>query len=777
MSGAGWRERRSAPCDLRDATGTRGDSFGMTTRQRRFSLLALLALPVVLWVCGFLLLGGDLGKNSDDYALNMRDPVTGQLAEGKSTLKPYDYVFRPIHLALTFSVGTYFPDSDRGVHVCLAVVHGLVVVGVFAMAWRQSRWWIGAVSAAMLFLVAPVHAETVFWFSTVSTMLGTGLYLIVTFWLVRWLERSAMNVWRVMVIGIGAFVLGCLFEQPLAGTAGWGVLCFATHGSWRERVWRCAGVSTACVSAGLAYAWMIWSTAPVGARGAAGSLVSSDRAMARLGELLSGIHRTTAGSHAAEMLAGSLSTGWERLSGPEGVVIGACVIAAAATMLVAGARHAGVSACPEKPVRLDTRVVLAALLVAMLASWLPVYVVDRQSVHDRMMYFPLAMLSVAAAVVIDRVLGVVGGRARGGLASGVIALSAVLAVVGAVSLTGWQATYQRRSRLDQAILSDFVRVLPNPPLDAVLMPITLRDRSTDTGHAMFDQALVGVMDTHWSATDTLRRAYRRRDVLASGTARWLMPALVGASDVGACVRDEHTRVWTRGKVDGAVAWARIVPYEVDRGGRVRVARALVIEQPDGTDLRVQPGEIAQKIERGEVLKDRTYVARTWDDTPPSGASVITGWKWDSGTRPDVPFWRWYIWGGNRTAQWLHPAMEGGARRAMSAAIDGSDRPRKVVVRATIAEEMIERTKPARSVEVVLGFREQGGGVRELSKIELRPEQLRKRRGWVAIIGALPPIGAGCELVVETRESTGSDGVCPSVHVTPAMMFGEVSAGR
>src|ERR1051326_5480592 len=123
-------------------------------------------LPVLLWAAGTLYLGGNLGKNTDDYAINLRDPVSGEIPAHFNPWQNFPYFWRPLHNLMCFGVGTLWPDQDRTIHAAIAVIHGLASLGLWVFLRRLTRTRIAPAAAALVFLTLPFNAEVALWFCT-----------------------------------------------------------------------------------------------------------------------------------------------------------------------------------------------------------------------------------------------------------------------------------------------------------------------------------------------------------------------------------------------------------------------------------------------------------------------------------------------------------------------------------------------------------------------------------------------------------------------------------
>lgn len=748
---------------------------------------AWLAFPVLLWMLATLFLGGDLGKSSDDYAINLRDPVTNEAPGFAAVLTPYKYFWRPLHLVITFAAGTYLSDSFRVLHVSCAGLHALVAAGVYALSRRGGVHKGLAIVGSIGFLAMPIHAEAVFWFSTVSTLISAGLYIGVLLWMCGLAisnkrEAKLRTVHCVLIFEL-TFVLGCLFEQSMAATAALPLFWIALRVGVAEAgtaVREAMKIGVSCVCAGALYAALIIVTAPGDVRGGAASFTPLDELGARVASWASSATGVLYGDHARDMTLGGIANAWGVLASPAGVVWGGLLGASLLTFVVPLATHdrnveRDASARASVSLRSAHRGFwLLALVVAAAASWIPVIAVRDQIVQDRLWYFALVMLWPALCLCLHRVIAMLGSVVvQRVVITAIATLACAGATLGAVGLVGSQIAYQRRWRLDQRIATSLREQVPSPHPDTVFLPLRMRDLATRTGHMVFDSVPLGAMETTWSATDQVQRLYRTPRMWGVGSTKWLPPFVERANEHG-LVLATHLRI---DKFDRHVAWNQLVPYVISEEGDVRLVRRLTIEQPDGSDLVIVPPQVrsALKAEHGQFP---AAIATTWveDIASMAGVSSLEGWRWKSGGAVSFPHLP--IWDGRRRAQWMHPSGLRGAINEMRLSVAASSQPRRVAIRATVSEEELDRiavmNRPVQPMRLQLS--RLGSGTLEyvLGSVQIDGRAIRKRRGWLALIADIPASSEPIQLVlrIEGIDAANKPVVAemPSVCVTPGCVW-------
>ena len=148
-------------------------------------------------------------------------------------------------------------------------------------------------------------------------------------------------------------------------------------------------------------------------------------------------------------------------------------------------------------------------MAAGILALLPGALIVGQGLAARMMYTPLVGFSIALGGLVAAGVSLFGPRTRRRLAAALAPVVIAGACAGAVTMMGLQKAYQLRTREDQAIMAQLMRLVPEPPPQTIFLPVRLEHWPTRTGMIRFDRLRPGVFETIWSATAIVRQSYRR----------------------------------------------------------------------------------------------------------------------------------------------------------------------------------------------------------------------------------------------------------------------------
>lgn len=748
-------------------------------RSQRGALAATWMLPVLAWVVGTLYLGGALGQSTDDYSINLRDPVTREMPSPFNPLQRYPFFWRPLHTAMCFTVGTYWPDReggnlpDRAVHVFVALMHGLACIGLWAVMRRLTSSRIAPVAAALLFMVLPLHGEVAFWFCTTSTAIGTALFCGAALAAMRFAERGA--VWLLGVVFVMMFGVACFYEQAAAPAAALPVLCL---GAW----WRMRGtggtgsvrmgVVRAVVATGIAglacvgYVGLLLRTAPEHARGGSGSIVTAERMVERLSDVTRGVRHNLVGDRAGQIVRGSVELGWEVLSTPRGLVVGTLVLAAGLLWMVWGTRLGGSRIAREgEATRSGGAWLVAAGFAAFFAAWLPVYVIDRQIVELRNTYVPLVGVAMVVAGLIDLLvcrmerLG-----ARAGAAGRAVVATVVVTAAGAgvIGLVGNQAFFKRRAEQDRREVATLKACFPNPPPYTLFVPIRTAAKAARTGEAGFDRSRHGVFETPWSAHAAVTWAWGRADIGATSSFPWsaALPVVRPREDGVAWERGlspEMMALFAQDE-DGPerarrLPWGNIVPFVTTEDGRVQLVRQVDVERADHRDLEIRVPLVQKAMQEHAGPPIPTTTIRMTADRPEDRTDLIPlkFWVFKDGSAAEFTPTR--AWNSARLedAVWL---AANSPRPSMSIVMPPLDRPEWLLMRVSLAEWDLDPSRNpwvwAQELVVTMA----NAPERELAVVRMDSTEARKTRRWRPLVVTLPARPAGdeqaCTIVVSVR---------------------------
>lgn len=763
-------------------------------------MLAAWGFPIALWLAATFFLGGALGKNTDDYAINFRDPVTNAIPADFDPFKNYPFFWRPLHVFMCFTVGTFVPDWDRTVHFFCALFHGLACVGLFLLLRATLRTTLASAAAAMLFMVLPLNGEVPFWFCTTSTAIGAACtfgVLLLAAQFARARTELGERRWALLIpIALLSFIVPCWYEQsaaPLAAMPAVYLTCCPASQRWVTRLVR-AGVVTAVGGAMcVLYVALLLITAPKNARGGAGSIVTGDRLAARLSEFAQSM-RYNLGERAEQVIMGSVTQGLRTIVQPQSVLWACVLLGCAVLWLVWLARRdrsvmgqalvPGLAPAPRIEVSIGRARFWMGVagVIVFAAGWLPVLVIDRQIIELRNLYVPLLGAAIVLAVGLDVFVGLarsLGGRASVVVRTSIAALLVGIMLAGTIGMIGFQRHLQARYQQDQSEIRQLVAMVPSPPPGAIFAPFRTT-HVTHTGYPLFDRSRFGVFETSWSGTPELRRAYRRADIAATVFNPWAPLPLVDPDETGIRYTLRLPKLPASSTVPprqaakddprDLIGWESIIPFVVDAEGRVKLIRRFDLERADHRDLEIRPTVVAsvlaaraesarQARERGEPEPPAIpTITRRFADAPaPPDLIPLGGWTYfDAASNPqgDAQFASVNCWETFREATWL---AVGSGRSAMRTILAPSDRPEHLLLRATIGEYDLNKIPDAPAMEVVASLRNlpldasTGSGEKVLGVLRLEPRMLRQSRRWLPLVVTVPPRGPqGAEVRVSVR---------------------------
>lgn len=752
-------------------------------------------LPVAAWLVGTLWLGGEIGRITDDYSVNMRDPATGELPSPFNPWARYPFFWRPLHIAMCFGLGTIFAEQWQALGVLCAVLHGGACIAVYALLRAGTRSRGPAAVGALALLLHPMNFEVVFWFCSISAAIATAVWCGLALWCVRLVrrERPARAAELAGVAGL-ALAVPCFYEQPASGVL---ALPLILLGAWLgsptgPRVAAAAGRAVLlCGIAGvmnIVYIVLLRLTAPADFRGGAGSFVSSDRIAERAAEVSRSIQWQLLGTRLRHTVSGAWEVGRETLSTPVGIAaiggLGLLAVIWAWAWAVereepSGARGGDVSPGRGAAARLCWIVAGAVLFIG---AFVPIALMARQNVEPRTLYFPLVGLCIMLAQIVDALLASLprGGRIGvfGGAVRAVVGLAAAgAAIAGVVCMVGVQTWCTLRAERDEGIARRLAELVPDPPAGAVYVPLSLDAGVTRTGYPVFDRLRVPAFGTTWSATALMQQTMRRRDVVAASKSAWARFPFDRFTSEG---------FWYEARLDGRatdrpgigefIAWERAVPFTVDDEGRVRLVRQIEIVRSDDRVETFAVPVVRGAIRAGTARGQATVVSLTDRADPP--AVFVAGWRWSrpgSGEAGEtIGMLPLNSRGMKREGVWLHPTYQNSSRAAMQAEIGASMEARTLRFRVTTPPEDYARF--AGAMPVVVRFEVFAGGAagEEIAaplgaaSVELTRAMAEAETRWVPVELEVPASDEGLVLRVRVESSKARGAVHAPVWVTPGM---------
>lgn len=754
----------------------------------RGRLVAAWLFPVLAWAAATLYFGGALGKNCDDYSINMRDVVTDALPTPFDPWIHFPYFLRPLHTLILFGGMTLWPEADRGMHIAVALCHALACLGIWRLMREFTQTRLAPAAAVLVFMVLPWHGEVAFWYSTISTSIGLAVFCGVAL-LVIGFCRSDRIGWRGLgtlgAIFVLALLVPCFYEQSITPAAALPLIGFAGAPAgwpWVRRGVRAIVATSAAGLGAVLYVGLLVATAPKVARGGAMSFVTRERMPEKLDEVIRGVKYNLIGERAHDMMLGSVTLGRQVVATPKGLVIGSVLLAAATLWGVWAVRRGGVRVVsggtgtggPTRSSWLGAWLVPIGLIVFVF-GFVPIFVINSQIVELRNLYVPLFGVAMVLAGVLDLAVGSVeapcgssGARAAIGMATRAgVALLAIASVgFGGTGLIGYQKLCRNRSERDLREMAQLRAYVPDPPPGTVFAPFRTRSKGAETNYRLFDRTRPGVFETAWSAPALLLRAYRRNDIGVTSSNPWAPLPLDKPGADGVRWRGGFGFSLPQDPDGGVrIPWNSMVPFVTDArpDARVRLISEIVIETPDHRDLEIRPPLVRQAMAAHPGMPTATYSMRMGE--PEDRLDLIPLSFWDYADGSPVPFKPMWIWasggeGGGpakqRRCAWLAAYYQKFA--SMSISMPPLDRPERLLIRATMAEFDLDaaRNEFAYVEELVVTMAD--APEKELGVLRLDPREMKRKRRWVPLVVTLPPRPppAGDRIVVTIRHA--KDGV-------------------
>lgn len=566
---------------------------GKARRRNAEQLCAAIApwlLAGFAWLLATSFYFGDLGKWCDDYSNAYVDPVTGR----NTHVLGFPGWHRPLHWIVGCWKATVLWNLDAANHWVGAVSHALVALAAWALLRVMVRRRALAAAGAILFLVFPFSYEVSLWPAAWSVM--PALLLVMGgFGLTVYAARRGRIRWVCLPIFVLFFLSACWYELPAIGVAALPLLYLANSPrsfGWPARLKRAAILGAGACAGPALYLLLNVSTLPPGARTGTGMLVTQAEFPHRWRAFSDAFTWYFLGTGAREMLRGSMQIGWKSLTSGAGLGWSVAIVAALALWIRWCALRRGdpsVEPVGESARSIAYRPGALAFGLALFAMpWTIILLLQRQTVDYRLMYVPIIGLIVVLVVLLDMPLGLGWVRRLEGRVLRTLAGAALAALVLAccVSLIGIQTNLRNRFIRDQQEMSQLLRLEPDPPPAAVIVPLRCESRVSATGFRMFDDFAVGAFTISWAADSLVRYRYHRRDLAATGCLPGQAPPLRDFTAAGVrCTTafgvyfgplDPRGGLW--------LTWKQIIPIVVSREGHVQRVKRLTINRADGPSL-------------------------------------------------------------------------------------------------------------------------------------------------------------------------------------------------
>jgi hypothetical protein len=269
------------------------------------------------------------------------------------------------------------------------------------------------------------------------------------------------------------------------------------------------------------------------------------------------------------------------------------VFVAAAILLLVTARTWQSEGSSRMPAR-ATLGAGAACAWFVASALIPGIAIPNQILAPRMLYIPLAGLSVAGALLAWRLASRFVPERLVLLAAGAIVL------VSSVCMLGYDRAYEARSQLDQRQLATLRQALPARylPQGAYVVAIDVDERLFGHSDGM-SNVMLGLLQSRWSAPRAMNTSYRRNDLQTVASTSILVKDVAYTEARGAAPAELRV-------MDTPLPIDKTVIF-VYKDGASRIIESLVVRQSDGARLTVR-FPVAEKMAADGLPTLRDYVA-------------------------------------------------------------------------------------------------------------------------------------------------------------------------
>jgi hypothetical protein len=577
------------------------------------------AFPVILLVFATTFQLGGTGFWADDYWLNQRDILTGQLPplleEGRLThstliinrgffLRPLFYTIAPPLVTLTW-------EADWLAHGVLILSHSAVVLLLYRLMLRLGLARQPAAAASLLFMVYPMQYEVLYWAAAAPITLSALLMLVIFHMHAGLAARSlrgeglgrAWPTWAMLLLlPLLGFAACSLNEQPAAGVVAMPLLYLsarraasAAGDTGRPRLSRDPfWLFPAALAASGIVAYLLLMKfglpplirpVPEGVRGAADSLVRPGELPRRIEQVARSVRDTMWRSQFAR---GALIQGVRELrAAPLSAAVFAFLLASSGAVWAARWVRQDAqreSASPSQPGTGVRAVLLGAAVFV--GGFVPIVVVTVYIAAPRIMYWPAIgaaiMVAGAGSAMAMRVRAAERGGARSAIPRLVVAVLLAVLLMWSVLLIGVAASFRNRWVQDWSEGHQLRALVPDPVPGACFIPLRLQSACAATGQWRFDRHLQTVFAWPWTAPRFIRMVYAREDVTSGSWRPWAQHAQ-SADENGILYTGHLDGVSSEG---GRILWDRAIPFVVTPDGRVRLVTTLILTEDGRPDTRL-----------------------------------------------------------------------------------------------------------------------------------------------------------------------------------------------
>ncbi|RNC82733.1 MAG: hypothetical protein ED559_13460 [Phycisphaera sp.] len=548
---------------------------------------------MLIWVFAWYFHLGATGPWSDDWFFQFTSPETGEphrYAVMNWTTKHH----RPLHHMFMPFLETFFADA-RWFAVFVSVVgHGLCALLLWLLLKGLGFTRLPRDAGALAWLVYPVIFDIPLWVAAVSTGYALALALLVLLGCMRIAKGGSL--WLAVPIGLAAYTVCALNEQPASLFAAIPIMTIACADSWKARLRATLVPTFACVIGVGAYLVLSMGLVPGVSDGLSDvERGSSARLITSGAELRDSWNLTRDQANSAMLmqngfLRGALKLGWSALkTGPLHAGWGFSLIWIALIAFAAALRLPRLrSECREsKPMRWQDATRQGFVggllgLVVFFAGLVPVLIIHDQDFYTRLACVPAIGLAIWFATVLEILLrnAMLSRRLGVAVRIGVVVCTGALVAVWSVACIGMQEGLHRRVLQDRSEAAQLARLVPDPPEGAVIVFCSYNHRVAQTGHPQTNRKFPGAVNVTWATTRFVQRAYKRWDVLGIGVWYTSRPPVLSVDDRGlqldpAMVHDTTMNFLNPPLPEPyVVPWDRAVLVGVDSEGTVhRITRA------------------------------------------------------------------------------------------------------------------------------------------------------------------------------------------------------------
>jgi hypothetical protein len=573
-----------------------------------------------------------IGKWGDHYSWPHRNFITGEVQYPNSGWFN-DRFWRPLGVLTSKLQVTYLWNWDWAVHLVGALAQAWAAFMVYWFLVRTCRWKPLAGAGALVFLTYGPGYEVVFWPMSTSASFA----IVCLMWGFQLVVRYAGGAsgWRTLPwIGLVAFLIPCLFEQmaPWPALIPFLYLAFCRESEpWSARLSRAILAAIVCIPGCVLYLGLMIGTMPPNLRGGTGSFIHAEELPARLAIIWRHIfdNMTMAGYWKGALDEGLLQIGHLRRAAPLvalGVVIAAYFWLEPWLRYVRarGARGPGPRARAKagaepgargasRPIRQRSPRLAWFLFfcaAGFVASWLTVIVTRDQPVLFRLCQAPVVFVIFAVCAVVDAQLARSARRcSMEGLAgrwAGIVGVTARLVTLGAtlwlcawgtLVMIGSASVMKARSELDYQEGKQLKKLVPDPPLNAVFIPLYTENYPFGvTRTPALEAAVGGVWLWHWAPFRFVQMIYKREDLASTHYFR-------DARGLPFDWIDE--RGWQYADYLGGnfgptdtpprpLRWDEVIPFVILADGSMYLVRSVKLVRSDGTQMHM-PVPIVEKL--------------------------------------------------------------------------------------------------------------------------------------------------------------------------------------